>query len=91
MQISKCILLIDGACMHPTIHGDTTPEKCAACSEYSGPSRGIGDMIHNIAEKTGISTVVKFVSDATGKDCGCAERRAALNEALPFTDKTQQE
>lgn len=64
---------------------------CKVCNRYDGPTRGAGDIVHRVAEKTGISTVVKFVSNATGKDCGCAKRRAALNEALPFSDKTQQE
>jgi hypothetical protein len=40
---------------------------------------------------TGIASVVKFVSEATGTDCGCGKRRAALNEALPFSDRTKQE
>lgn len=88
---SKCMFLIDGACMHPRIHGDTTPEKCASCDEYSGPSRGVGDAIHDIAELTGISSVMRLVSHATGKDCGCGKRRAALNEVLPFSDRTEQE
>ncbi len=42
-------------------------------------------MIHNIAKATGVAKVVDKI---TGGDCGCEQRRAAMNAAVPFTDKT---
>jgi hypothetical protein len=54
------------------------------CSDYEGEPRGAGDVVHAITTATGIAAAVKAV---TGGGCGCAKRRAALNAALPFTDK----
>ena len=42
-------------------------------------SKGLGDTIEKITTTTGIKTVVEAVAKATGKDCGCASRKAALN------------
>ena len=53
------------------VHTDQEmPNCCDTCERYSGPSRGIGD-------------VVKRVTDAFGvKPCGrCNQRRATLNRA----------
>jgi len=47
--------------------------------------------VHRFLVSTGIAPIVKSASTAAGKPCGCAKRRAALNEALPFSDKKQQE
>jgi hypothetical protein len=47
----------------------------------------MGDVVAKVAEATGVATVARVVEKATGKPCGCAERRAALNKALPFTDQ----
>ena len=47
-------------------------------------SRGLGDTIEKITKATGIKKVVEAVSEATGKDCGCAKRREALNEKFPY-------
>ena len=64
---------------------------CRVCDRYEGPDRGVGDTVHRFLVATGIAPIAKAASTATGKPCGCANRRAALNEALPFSDKTQQE
>lgn len=37
---------------------------------------------------TGVSLAADAIAKARGKPCGCAERRAALNAAVPFPDKT---
>lgn len=71
--------------------GTPSAGVCNVCDRYDGPSRGVGDTVAKVAEMTGISSVVKYVSKATGTDCGCGKRRAALNEALPFSDRTEQE
>jgi hypothetical protein len=42
-------------------------------------SKGLGDTIEKITKATGIKKVVDTVSKATGKDCGCGKRKAALN------------
>ena len=47
-------------------------------------SKGLGDTIDKITTATGIKRVVKAVSKATGKDCGCAARREKLNKAMPY-------
>jgi hypothetical protein len=42
-------------------------------------NRGFGDTINTITTASGIKKVVKVVSEAIGEDCGCEERREALN------------
>ncbi|WP_287019908.1 hypothetical protein [Herbaspirillum sp.] len=64
--------------MERTRHQEPEPEP-----EYTGPMRGLGDMVHKVLEKTGVAKVVKRA--AKGKDCGCAARRKALNKAVPFS------
>jgi len=64
---------------------------CAMCERYDGPARGAGDIVHRVAKATGIATVTKAVERATGKPCGCAQRRAALNDALPLPDESTDE
>jgi hypothetical protein len=59
---------------------------CSLCEHYAGPCRGLGDRVAAVAAVTGIAWAAKKVERVTGKPCGCAERRAALNKALPETD-----
>ena len=74
--------------MHPKHHGKTDEARCAACAAYTGSPRGLGDIIHTIAAVTGAQAVTSAV---TRGDCGgCAKRRAALNAAVPFTDKPKE-
>ena len=47
-------------------------------------SKGLGDTIEKVTKATGIKKVVEAVSEATGKDCGCKERRDALNREFPY-------
>ncbi len=47
-------------------------------------SRGLGDTIEKITKATGIKKVVKTVSKAVGKDCGCDKRRDSLNRMFPY-------
>jgi hypothetical protein len=71
-------------CLHPK-HFKANESACIGCADYMNPPRGAGDVVHAITTATGIGAAVKAV---TGGDCGgCAKRRAALNAALPFTDK----
>ena len=49
--------------------------------------RGLGDLVEGVTKATGIKKVVDTVSKATGKPCGCAERRDSLNRKFPFKNK----
>jgi hypothetical protein len=51
------------------------------CDHYDGPARGLGDVVAMATAVTGIDRAVKAV---VGKNCGCAARRAALNQAIPL-------
>ena len=51
---------------------------------YKQKSRGIGDSIEKFTKATGIKKIVDKVSKATGKDCGCDDRRDSLNRVFPF-------
>lgn len=46
--------------------------------------KGLGDTIHNFTTRTGIARAVNKISEVTGKDCGCAKRREALNNKFPY-------
>lgn len=45
------------------------------------PSKGLGDTIEKVTKATGIKAAVKFIA---GEDCGCDERKAKLNELMPY-------
>ena len=44
--------------------------------------KGLGDTIDQITTATGIKSVVKFIA---GDDCGCEQRKEALNKLFPYT------
>lgn len=67
--------------------GRPSPGVCSICRSYDGPPRGVGDVVHAVARFTGAARVAKAVESMTGKPCGCSERRAALNAAVPFSDE----
>lgn len=47
--------------------------------------RGLGDTIESIAKVTGVSNIVKAVTNAIGiEDCGCGNRRDSLNRMFPY-------
>jgi hypothetical protein len=50
-------------------------------------SRGLGDTIEKVTTATGIKKAVDTVSKATGKPCGCKERRDTLNRMFPYDNK----
>jgi hypothetical protein len=67
------------------LHGGTpSAGVCALCESYDGPMRGLGDAID---AATSLLRIKQIVGDCGG----CAQRRAALNEALPFPDSTEEE
>jgi len=47
-------------------------------------SKGLGDTIDKITTATGIKAVVEKVGKVTKKDCGCGQRKKALNKAFPY-------
>ena len=47
-------------------------------------SKGLGDTIEKITKATGIKKVVDKISEVTGKDCGCEERKEVLNNFFPY-------
>ena len=57
-------------------------------SNYKGPgkmkSKGFGDSVEKFTKATGIKKVVDTVSKATGKPCGCSQRRDSLNRMFPY-------
>lgn len=79
-----------GECVHPeavAAYGSRPSAGiCGICPHYDGPPRGAGDIVHSVAVATGIAAAAAFIERKTGKPCGCAERRAALNASLPLTD-----
>ena len=54
-------------------------------SNMNKPSRGLGDSIEKITKATGIKAAVDAVSKATGKPCGCGQRRDTLNRIFPYS------
>ena len=46
-------------------------------------SKGLGDTIEKITKATGIKKVVEKVSEVTGKDCGCNDRKIMT---VPFDE-----
>jgi hypothetical protein len=49
-------------------------------------SKGLGDSIEKVLKKTGIDKVAKKV---LGDDCGCEERKQALNKMFPYAKVRQ--
>lgn len=39
----------------------------------------LGDRLTQLAEQTGVASVVRKIEQVTGRRCGCAQRAAALN------------
>jgi hypothetical protein len=46
--------------------------------------KGLGDTIEQITTATGIKAVVDKISEVTGIDCGCNERKEALNKLWSY-------
>jgi len=77
----SCTFRIAEVCRHPRLERRQVDDAaCAACPKYAGPSRGLGDTVAKLAEATGIAAVARTVERVTGRPCGCAQRRAALNK-----------
>lgn len=49
--------------------------------------KGLGDVIENITEATGIKKAVKAIA---GDNCGCEERKQFLNKLFPIGPRVRQ-
>jgi hypothetical protein len=80
--------MLEGRCTNGLalpLYGDRPSRGvCGVCAHYDGPARGLGDVVERAARVTGIKAAAKVVERVTGKPCGCASRRAALNSEIPF-------
>ena len=47
-------------------------------------TKGLGDTIEQITTATGIKAVVDKISEVTGIDCGCGERKETLNKLWTY-------
>jgi hypothetical protein len=50
-------------------------------------SNGLGDVVAKVAKATGAEAIAKAYEKKTGRDCGCKERREALNRIWPGRHK----
>ena len=94
--VTACVHHVGGACMNALalpLYG-TRPSSgvCRICDHYDGPPRGAGDIVHTVAVALRIDAAADFVAQSLGlPDCGCAQRRADLNAAVPFDDGSTKE
>jgi hypothetical protein len=58
-----------------------TKEYKAWKKRQEASSKGLGDSIEKITEATGIKAAVKFLA---GEDCGCDQRKEALNKMFSY-------
>jgi hypothetical protein len=87
MPDSRCHHCVDQRCTLPAaiavLGQSPSAGACTLCEHYDGPCRGLGDRVAAVAAVTGIAAVARTVERVTGRPCGCAARRAALNAAVP--------
>jgi hypothetical protein len=67
--------------------GNPTPQNCAECMDFRGPSRGLGDKAAKVISTLRLDTLRKKKTEVDG-GCGCGKRRAALNKRFPSKDRT---
>ncbi len=47
-------------------------------------ANGLGDVVADVTNITGVDRLAKLYEELTGKPCGCDERREKLNKLVPF-------
>lgn len=47
-------------------------------------ANGLGDVVADVTNITGIDRLAKMYEELTGKPCGCEERREKLNQLVPL-------
>lgn len=67
LQVVPCV-----CCLRHAAPPSALPEACETCPQFSGPSRGAGDMVAKALHSVGF--------DPCG---GCRKRQAWLNRVLP--------
>jgi len=50
-------------------------------------SKGLGDTVEKIIEKTGIKSMVDTISNGINVPCGCKGRKDALNTMFPYKNQ----
>ena len=45
---------------------------------------GLGDVVADVTNITGVDRLAKLYEEITGKPCGCDERREKLNQLFPL-------
>ena len=45
---------------------------------------GLGDVVADVTNITGVDRLAKLYEELTGKPCGCEERREKLNQLVPL-------
>jgi len=45
---------------------------------------GLGDVVADVTNITGVDRLAKLYEEVTGKPCGCEERREKLNQLVPL-------
>lgn len=67
-------------------YDDSHPAWLAAVEKYRPTARGLGDTVERVLDATGIGPLAKrAITAVTGRPCGCAKRRDALNKLVPYT------
>jgi len=97
------LLTMTGSCKHSqgyedgvlrcAVLGDGPFERCGGCQSFERSNRnrsmqGLGDAIERGLSAIGITK--QRVEKVTGKDCGCAKRKKALNNLVPFNQPDSQ-
>ena len=47
-------------------------------------AKGLGDTIKSFTDLSGITSMVEYIEELTGVDCGCDKRKAWLNKQFPY-------
>ena len=53
----------------------------------AGQQQGLGDLVAEFTQVTGLDHLAKTYEQVTGKPCGCDARQKALNQLVPFANK----
>jgi len=84
MKRPSCKNWNNDRCSLDLFGGTPSPGVCFGCDQYKGPPRGAGDLFEIATTVTGVKSIVKAATKATGKSCNCSARKAGMNRALPF-------
>jgi len=81
--VNRCTFFDEAhGCGLNLVEGIPSQSDCDSCSEYAGPSRGLGDKVYKITKAVGIEKVKRKLKS----NCGCQKRRETLNRKFPTKD-----